>query len=210
MNDYPDAMSKMALSLTSAQLAKDLMVDEFGIGEDLAFNFFFWRDNQLIMVVQMKKETMRLPVVARLPRCMDMCAAVRTFWGADAISLVAEGFETIDKERLNGRELEQAFIEDPNLVKECITVTHCEKNHINDDFEVTLVSNSYTYELGRKIVWGEPVGYTRGTETILRKSPIPQMLTMVLQNKVEENPTDEDYDRMLSIMTGYGFNVEEL
>ena len=203
-------MSKIALALTGAQLAKNINVEEFGVGEDLAFNFFAWKKGELLVVAQLQQSEMNKPVESRIPKCGDMLATLKTFWGIDAVTLVAEGFETHNKEKLQGRELQQAFIEDKNVVHECLTVTHCEQNEITNDDEITLVSAGYKYELGRKVEWMEPVGYTRGTETILRKSPIPLMLIQALKQEAMESPSDEDMDIALSTLVANGFLIEEL
>jgi hypothetical protein len=43
---YPDEFSKIALALTSAQMAKKIFIEESGIGEDLAFNFIGWKESK--------------------------------------------------------------------------------------------------------------------------------------------------------------------
>ena len=209
MDSYPDSMSKMALALTSAQVAKDLMVGEHGVGEDLAFNFFGWRDEDLIIVSQLQRPLMAMPVLDRLGRCGEMCKILRSFWGVTALSMVAEGFETLDKTKLSGRDLRQAFIEDPNLVRECVTVTHCEPNEVNGNLELTLVSVPYSYNLSREVIWGEALGYTRGTETILRTSPVPQMLINALNEEIAEDIENDDLDKLLEAMVANGFIVDE-
>lgn len=203
-------MSKIALALTSAQLAKDLVVGENGIGEDLAFNFFGWRGDDLIIVSQLQRNLMGNPVAERLNRCSEMCKALRTYWGVTAFSMIAEGYETLDKSRLNGRDLRQAFIEDPNLVRECITVTHCEPNEVNGDLELTLVSVPYSYTVSKKVIWGEALGYTRGTETILRTSPVPQMLVAALGEEIADMVENEELDRLVQAIVASGFIIDEL
>ena len=210
MDEYTDSMSKIAICLTGAQLAKDLMVQEYGIGEELAFNFFGWRDNRLVMVAQLKREYMNFPVAKRLQACKMLCSAMTSHWAVDAISFVAEGFETLNKEKLDGRELRQAFIEDENLVSECVTVTHCQKNEVNDDIELYLVSTPYKYLLGREIVWGDSMGYTRGTETVLRNSPIPKLLMDGLREDILEAVSDEEFDETITTLTACGFNIQEM
>jgi len=210
MDEYEDSMRKIALCLTGAQLAKNLMVEEFGIGEELAFNFFGWRDNRLVMVAQLRREYMNLPVAKRLEACKMLCVAMTSHWAIDAISFVAEGFETLNKEKLDGRELRQAFIEDENLVNECVTVTHCQKNEVNEDIELYLVSTPYKYLLGRDIEWGESLGYTRGTETVLRNSRIPRLLIDGLRTTILESVTDEEFDETIATLTACGFNIEEM
>lgn len=210
MDTYPDSMSKIALALTSAQMAKDLVVAEDGIGEDLSFNFFGWRDDDLIIVSQLQRNLMAIPVVERINRCSEMCKALRSYWGVTAFSLVAEGYETLDKHRLDGKELRQAFIEDPNLVRECLTVTHCEPNEVHGLLELILVSVPYSYTAKREVIWGEAIGYTRGTETILRKSPVPQMLIQALNEEIVTGVEDEEIDRLLDAMVASGFIIDEL
>ena len=199
----------MALALTSAQMAKDLVVRDHGIGEDLTFNFFGWREDDLIIMAQLQRSLMGIPIVERIARCGDMCKILRTYWGVTAISLVAEGFETLDKTRLNGRDLRQAFIEDPNLVHECITVTHCEPNEVNGDLELTLVSVPYSYAVAKEVIWGEALGYTRGTETILRTSPVPQMLVTALEEEIAGGVENEEMDKLLEAMIASGFIIDE-
>ena len=84
------------------------------------------------------------------------------------------------------------------------------QNEVTDDFEITLVSAGYKYELGRKVEWMEPIGYTRGTETILRNSPIPQILIQALREQAMESPSDEDIDMAISTLVANGFHIEEL
>lgn len=210
MDVYPDSMSKMALALTSAQMAKDLMVRDHGIGEDLTFNFFGWKDDELIIVSQLQRSLMGMPILERISRCGDMCRILRSYWGITGLSLVAEGYETLDKSRLDGRELRQAFIEDPNLVRECVTVTHCEPNEVTGDLELTLVSIPYTYAIDKNVVWGEALGYTRGTETILRTSPVPKMLITALNEEVMDEVENEEFDRVLDAIIASGFIIDEL
>jgi hypothetical protein len=210
VEQYPDSMSKIALALTGAQLAKNINVEEYGIGEDLAFNFFAWKNGELVIVAQLHRSEMNKPVESRLPRCSDMLKTLKMFWDVDSITLVAEGFETHNKEKLKGKDLRLAFIEDKNVVHECLTVTHCEQNEVTKDFEITLVSSGYKYELGRKVDWMEPIGYTRGTETILRHSPIPSILIEALRETPMESPSNEDIDLAVSTLIANGFHIEEL
>lgn len=210
MDRYPDSMTKIALTLTSAQIAKDLVVSEDGIGEDLTFNFFGWRDDELIIVSQLQRTLMSLPIMERINRCSEMCKALRAYWGITSLSLIAEGYETLQKENLTGKELRQAFIEDANMVRECVTVTHCEPNEVHGNLELTLVSVPYSYAVAKQVIWGEVVGYTRGTETILRRSPVPQMLIEALSEDVLVDVDDSEIDKLLEAMVASGFVIEEL
>jgi hypothetical protein len=209
MDEYPDDMGKIALTITSAQLAKDLMVDEYGIGEDLAFTFFGWRENRLSMVVQLRNEFMRAPVIERIPRCQVMCNLIRTAWAIDAITLVAEGFETLDKSKLGGKDLRQAFIDGKDLVRECITVTHCEINEVNGNIETTVATVPYSYEVGRSIEWGETTGYTRNLDALMKDAPVPRILREALCLSPNEEYSDDELDAFVRAMHVDGFNIEE-
>ena len=63
---YPDEFSKIALALTSAQLAKQGFVSELGVGEDLAFNFIGWKDGKVLAIVQLSKKHMQEKPIDRL------------------------------------------------------------------------------------------------------------------------------------------------
>lgn len=208
VESYNDSMGKMALALTSSQVAKNFIVEDYGIGEDLPFTFFFWGGGALYMAVQLQKEKMILPVEDRIARCGDMCAAICSFWQTSAISFIAEGFETLDKSKLKGRELRQAFIEEDNLVSECLTVTHCERNSINNKYELTLLSLPYEYELGRKVDWGRPIGFTNGMDKILKTSAISRMLINALETHAMSEVEDSDFNMLLRSLGEEGFNVE--
>lgn len=208
VDSYDDPMSKMALALTSSQVAKNYIVEDFGIGEDLPFTFFFWTGGTLYMAVQLRRERMTMPVEGRIDVCREMCSAVCSFWDTTAISFIAEGFESLDKSKLNGRDLRQAFIEGEELVSECLTVTHCEKNLINHKYELTLLSLPYEYELGRKVDWGRPVGFTNGMDKILKTSAISRMLMGALENVAPAEVEDDDFNVFLRLLSAEGFNVE--
>jgi hypothetical protein len=185
------------------------MVDEYGIGEDLAFTFFGWRENRLSMVVQLRNDFMRVPVIERIPRCQVMCNLMRTAWAIDAITLVAEGFETLDKRKLEGKDLRQAFVEGKGLVRECVTVTHCEINEVNGNTDTTVATVPYSYEIGRSIEWGETTGYTRNLDTLMKTAPVPQMLREALSLSPVEEYSDEELDAFIRAMHVDGFNIEE-
>lgn len=209
MNLYPDAMSKMALCMSAAQLAKENLVDEFGIGEDLTFNFFGWKNGQLIVVAQLRQELSHQPMALRLGLSNQLLGYIRNCWNIDAISVVAEGFETLDKDALNGRELAVAFVEEKDLVRECITVTHCESNEMTSLLEVYLVSTTYSYTLGREMEWGSPIGFAKGTDTVLRNSPLPKILAACISMPVDGYPDDDEIENMIEHMESLGFNIQE-
>jgi len=209
VNKYDDAMSKMALSLTSAQVAKNYIVGDFGIGEDLPFTFFFWQNADLLFAAQMRKDLMLLPVEQRLGRCLEMATRIATsFINVSAITFVAEAFETLDKTRLDGRELRAAFVEEKDLVRECLTVTHCEQNRVNRQFELTLASLPYEYKLGRMIDWGVPLGFEGGVDKVLKTSSVSRVLIGALSAEKDIINNDADIEALFASISSEGFNIQ--
>lgn len=202
-------MSKMALCMSAAQLAKEAFVDELGIGEDLTFNFFGWNNNNLVIVAQLRQEFAGVSLSKRLMLSAAVLSHMRYSWGIDAVSVVAEGFETMDKNSLNGRELAVAFVEEKDLVKECITVTHCEPNEVTSMLEVHLASITYNYAIGREVEWGGPIGFVRGTDEVLKNSPLPKMLIDCLSADIPEQITDDEIESSIDAIESMGFNIQE-
>lgn len=199
----------MALGLTSAQVAKNYIVEDFGIGEDLPFTFFFWQGGDLLFAAQMKREFMLLAVEDRLSHCGRMAALIASsFMGVSAITFVAEAFETLDKTRLDGRDLRTAFIEEKDLVRECLTITHCERNTVNGELELTLASLPYEYNLGRSIEWGAPLGFVGGVDKVLKTSAVSRVLLGALSTEPEILTNDADIEALFSSLSANGFNIQ--
>ncbi len=130
------------------------------------------------------------------------------FPSVTAISFIAEGFETLDKNRLGGRDLRSAFIEEDDLVRECITVTHCEKLPQTANLEITLLSLPYEYKLGRTVEWGRPLGFVSGMDKVLKTSSVSQMLRSALSQPSGDYYSDDDIDILFNKIISSGFNIE--
>jgi len=68
VDSYPDVYAKLALAITSTQLAKQNAVQEFGIGEDLPFMFMGWRGDRLSVMMVFSRDDMKQPVAKRVPK----------------------------------------------------------------------------------------------------------------------------------------------
>jgi hypothetical protein len=208
MDTYPDTYSKVALSMTAAQKAKEGLVEELGIGEDLPFNFFGWAEDQLVMLIQCSKIDMKLPAGTRLEKCTAALEAMRRYWGCDEITLVAEGFQSRQPKMLSGEELIQAFTDQSSEIEEVLTATHVEL----DDFGVpmaTLISIPYQYLLGRHIVWGDALGFERGVGDIIRNAKIPATIAKCIMEHPDPDVVSGDLDRITGVLMENGFNVQE-
>lgn len=188
---YPDEFSKIALALTSAQLAKQGFVGDAGVGEDLTFNFIGWKDGRIVTITQLSKKHMTEPPIDRLQRCAQMLRMLRGFWNVDSISMVAEGYCSPDIEKTRGLDLQKAFLDDKTGVSECITVTHAEMDDLGD-VEVTLVSTSYEYRANNKMHFRPITVYPNGAVNTLRDKSYPALLYKSVLEDYVVNETDED------------------
>lgn len=208
MDTYQDTYAKVALAMTSAQKAKEGLVDELGIGEDLPFNFFGWAEDQLVLVIQCSRQDMKLSVGIRLEKCVAALEAMRRYWGCDEITLVAEGYQSRQPKMLSGDELIQAFTDQSSEIEEVLTATHIEL----DDFGVpvaTLISIPYQYLLGRHVVWGDALGFERGVGDIILNAKIPATIAKCILEYPDPDVINADLDRITGVLMENGFNVQE-
>ena len=195
--------------MTSAQLAKDLFVEDEGVGEDLSFNFMGWVDDELVIVCQLKKELMNLEPSERMTRCGRMCMALRRYWGVTDITMIAEGFCSSDPHRTKGLDLAKSYAESDADVSECITVTHASINTQNE-VGVDLVAIPYTYEINKSVKWGETMTFPGGAEKVLRNASFPKMLKVALREKInDEDLPDDAYDEIRVLISDNGFYIQE-
>lgn len=207
-NDY----SKIALAITAAQLAKSTSVKEFGIGEDLAINFFGWNEERLAIVCQIRQDLMKIDPEERLARCTELCAVLRRYWGVSSITMVAEGYCSADMAETEGLSLADAFLDASKPVKECITVTNVtlDPKAVDDGgFVTTILAVPYAYELGRTLKWFDTLIYTNGGGKNFRNSKYPQSMRRALKNKVVDDLPDEAYEELVSLINSNGFHIQE-
>ena len=205
-------MGKIALCASSAQIAKTACVQEFGIGEELSFNFFGWQREYLAVVCQLDKQFMRDLPIERFQKASSLCVALRQYWGVTALTFLAEGYHSFDPVTTKNKDLSKAFIDNPETVSECLAIVHSEINPLNGLIDTTLVSMPYKYELGRNIVWSDLVPCTKGSESQLRESLYVKMFENILSQEAEDesNLSDEQFDWLIEVITKNGFHVQEL
>ena len=208
MDTYPDTYSKVALSMTAAQKAKEGLIDELGIGEDIPFNFFGWCEDELLLVIQCSRADMKMTPGPRLEKCTNAMTVMRRYWHCDSITLVAEGFQAKVPELLMGKELQEAFVDKASSVEEVLTATHVEMDRFGHPV-ATMVSVPYQYLLGRHVIWGDALGYERGIGDIVKNVRIPAVIAECLSESIEPAVVGEDLDRMTGVLMENGFSVQE-
>ena len=202
---YPDEFSKIALALTSAQLAKQGFVSELGVGEDLAFNFIGWKDGKVLTIVQLSKKHMQEKPIDRLQRCAAMLNILKGFWDIDSISMVAEGYCSPDVEKTRGLDLQKAFLDETTGVSECITVTHAESDEMGGA-ELTLVSIAYEYLAKNRMLFKPITVYPDGAVRTLRDKSYPALLYKTIMEQYIVNEKDED--EAAEAINNLGFHLQ--
>ena len=205
---YRDKYAKMALAITSTQLAKQNVVDEFGIGEDLPFMFMGWRGDRLVAMVGFCREDMLKPVTERLPNVAKACSALRAMHWVDSITLVAEGYMSKEPFLLKGQELASAFANhDMRRVSECLTTSHVWINRKHQP-QAMLMSTPYSYLLGRHVVWDDNSAYSSGIGHVLRDAPILTVICEALTGEVA-HVTQDEYEEAWFALLEQGMSVQD-
>jgi len=187
MESYVDDMSKMALALTSAQMAKDVAVSEYGIGEDIATHFLGWSNKYLLLIFQMKKALTLLSPEEKFNRCKELCETMRKYWGIASLTMVAEGYCSLDATQTENTQLATAFLDKNKPVFECITVSHASLDDSGSVTPVSMVAAPYTVGVGKVVDWRDVLVYPESADKYLKQAKYPKML----RNSLMENPVDE-------------------
>lgn len=211
MEQYVNDFSKMALALTSAQLAKDDAVQEHGVGEEIAVHFLAWVDDALIAICQMNDDTSKMDIEERFNRCKELCKILRKDLWCSALTMVSEGYCSLDSSKTNKMDLATAFA-DPKLpVYECITITHVsideDTGHIAP---VSMVAAPYKMGVGRKVQWKEVLVYPEKAEEHTKQTRYPAMLRRVLQMSPDESVNDESLNAAARRILGLGFAMQSI
>lgn len=176
MEAYIDDFGKMALALTSAQMAKDSAIGEGGIGEELATHFLGWSSEYLVLVIQMKSELAARDQETKFFSCKELCESMRKNWGVSSITMVAEGYCSFDSSATKGVELASAFANNIGSVHECLTVSHATVDDDGDVSPVSMVAAPFKVGFGKKVLWGELLVYPERADEFLRQAKYPHML----------------------------------
>jgi hypothetical protein len=180
-----DTIDKVAFVLESASIAKEMVVKDAGIGEDLTFGLYAWRDDCLVAIIQMEPEHMWTDKYERFKKLTNAVCILRKGWGADEFTLVAEGYCSTNPEATRGLELSDAFTT-MDEVRSCLTFTHVNEN------ETAIVTRPYRLTWPRKVEYDEEMYYPG--ESILRRNDgvIPAMMLRVVDSVEPDVIPDDD------------------
>jgi len=207
MDAYLDPFSKIALTLTASQLAKNLIVDAEGVGEDLSFNFFAWREDKPFVCAQMESELMKENHQRRFARCYELMKILRFRLGIESLTFVAEGYVAAEPQN---KELSLAFLDPRAKVKECLTVIHCDENLQSGVPDIYLFSMPYKYAAGKKVQWGHLMEFSQNAVSTVQKYAYPSMLNSAFRRRIDEELGQTPLDPELAMeISGHGFLVQE-
>jgi hypothetical protein len=201
MNDYPESLDKIALAVESAKIAKSMIVQQEGIGEDMSFNLMVWRDSQLVAVAQLSQSLMGDPE-ERYGLVVQAACVLRQGWGATGFTMVAEGYCSTNLEESQGKDMAQLFASPTTgFVKECLSFTHVQEDGI------LFVVVPYRYLPPRKVQYYKPMAHNGAG--VVREARYPMSLHRALELPYEIDDVDEDDLRseLANGLTELGFEV---
>lgn len=211
MQQYVDDMGKMALALTSAQLAKDEAVKEFGAKEELALHFLAWMDNALVAICQMSPDTAKMDASARFARCKSLCEILRLRMWCTALTMVSEGYCSLDASKTNGIELSSAFGDPAFPIHECVTVSHVSiDEHTNHIAPVSMVAAPYSVSMDQSVNWKDILVYPEKATQHTKQTKYPMMLHKTMQIKPDESIDDETLNSVQEQIESLGFVIHHL
>lgn len=206
MDTYDNPFSKIALTLTATQVAKNMITKAEGVGEDLSFNFFAWRGDIPILCVQLESKYMKEPHEKRFYRCKDLIDILRFKVSVTSLTFICEGYVAPIPQQ---KELSIAFIEPYSGVKECLTVIHCDENSYGPA-DMYLFSMPYSYGLGKHVIWGNLMEFSQNAVDTIKNYKYPMMMRNAFSHKIDKNNTDLGVDDLvLGKIVDCGFLIQQ-
>ncbi len=209
MEQYVDDVGKMALALTSAQLAKDVAVSEHGIGEDIATHFLGWSPKYLMLIAQMKQSVTNMSQEIKFNKCKELCELMRKYWGIASLTMVAEGYCSFDVAQTKNTSLAAAFVDKEKSVSECITVSHASIDESDSVTPVSMVAAPYTVSIGKRVDWQEMLFYPEKADKYIKQAKYPKMMRNSLMGNVVEDVSQGQIMRIRDEIDQLGFMVQD-
>lgn len=202
METYPTTLDKLALVVTASTMAKEESVKDFGVGEDLPFNVYGWRDHRLAIMCQIDSGLMNIDPMERFTKLANAACIMRKGFCVDSFTLLAEGFVSTDPEKTKDKKLAEAYLDKDSPVKECLTFTHVGNGR------VTFVTKPYRYTVPRGVEWEDEMHFPGGTMFRSKDGAIPIMLDKVLSLDTADEPEDDEEYEEYHIALGQGLLAE--
>lgn len=193
-------IDKMAFVVESVSLAKQMVVSEGGIGEDLPITMYGWKNNELTIICQLTNEIMYGDKVERFKHLCNGASIMHKGWGVDEFTLVAEGYCSSSPVDTRSVSLEEAYPTN-DKINECITFSH-----VNDG-GIFIITKPYKLMWPRRVEYLDTMYYPGQSIVREKDSMILSMLSKVIDTDVVEAPEDLDtyYDELIDGLMEQGF-----
>lgn len=198
---HPDIPDKMFLAWQSTKTAKQEMVFDNGIGEELPFTLFGWTGDTLAIVCQ--TGNVYTDKQLRFHGIAHTASVIRKGWGCDALTFVAEGYCVVDINNINTKvPLAEQFANGIEAVAECLTFMHVEQDSL------TICALPYKYGLGREVYFGLNIKYALNSDNPM--FDFPKRLQRALLNDILPPPEDVEtyYETIAAGLTEMGIFCE--
>lgn len=130
-------------------MAKLLLVQEKGIGEDLPTTIVGWESHKVNVLAQAGERIRHKPLDERYRRLTLVAREVMNGWCPDEFTLISEGFCNVGSED-EQRPLSEAFVDNPD-VRECLTFVH-----VTTRLKPLVIAVPYKCGLGRTTAFDGP------------------------------------------------------
>lgn len=190
-----DTIDKVAFALESASTAKEMIVKDAGIGEDLTFGLYGWRGDYLTVLLQMTPEHMWGDRHERMRKLTNAACIIRQGWGVDEFTLVAEGYCSTEPEITRNMNLQESFVS-MDSIRECLTFTHV------NEVETAIVTRPYNVTWPRKVIFHDDM-YFPGQSILKRKdNVIPTVLLRVIEMFEPDYVPEDDSEYYIALGEG--------
>jgi hypothetical protein len=175
--------------------AKDHMVAEFGIGEELAINLVGWVGDELRCLAQMdmqygdpKDED------ERTERIGQTSAIMRRGWGCDSFTLLAEGWVSTKPEKTRSLPLDGQFADKSKDVDECLSILHVAQ----EGYEIHVCALPFHIGRNKKITYGTLL-HAEGAEMLRNQRYCDAMIAALEMEPMETTQNQESLQLALSM-----------
>jgi hypothetical protein len=206
-DEYMNDFKRMALALTSAQMAKNTGVKQFGIGEEVPTHFLGWSPLNLVLVCQMTPGLQKESHDDRVFKSDRLCTLLRKNWWVVAITMVTEGYCSLDSIKTKDLNLSEAYLDSSYPVYECLTVSHVSEE--DGRTNLAMVASPYKVGIGKVVTWNETLVYPEKPDKHLAPSRYSLMLRRSMSVQPDEDLNHTKMDEARSEIQAMGFSIQE-
>lgn len=201
---YFESTEKLAYALESAGLAKFALVKEEGIGAQVPFSVIAWKDGAVIKVLRARPEIDNGTPEERGFALAQAGAHLRRAYGIDSFTVISEGYSAApeDMDDLDdSTSLASQFVSN-KAIQEVMVAVQADPR----DSETLIAMCPFTYEVPRKVVWGEPFITSVPAESEDPMEPLLGILEVGLTDAVNDAGLGES---LMVLVDDLGWEVSD-